>query len=161
MTAASEAGLSSHSVTRTVLADGDDVGHHDLGVVAERLGEGPLGLGLEGVVELLVGAGLQLGDQRLDVDARARAAPMVRASRASWRRSQRSASPAPGYCTLTATSRPSCQRPWCTWPIDAAAVGAAVEPDQLVAPVRRRGRAPRSGRARSGSASAARSPAAG
>ena len=34
-----------------------------------------------------------------------------------------SASPAPGYCTLTATSRPSCQRPRCTWPIDAAAVG--------------------------------------
>ncbi len=49
--------------------------------------------------------------------------PMVLASRASWRMSERSASPAPGYCTLTATSRPSCQRPLCTCPMLAAAVG--------------------------------------
>ncbi len=33
--------------------------------------------------------------------------PKLRASRAIWRRSLLSASPAPGYCTLTATSRPS------------------------------------------------------
>src|SRR6478735_6483032 len=49
--------------------------------------------------------------------------PIVRARRASWRRSLRRASPAPGYCTLTATSRPSDQRPRWTWPIEAAAVG--------------------------------------
>ena len=105
------------------LADRDDVGHHDLGVVAERLGEGALRLGLEVVVELLGGAGLQLGDQRLDVDAgdqRRRSAGQPGRAGAGRRRS---ASPAPGYCTLTATSRPSCQRPRCTWPIDAAAVG--------------------------------------
>ena len=47
----------------------------------------------------------------------------VRPSRPSWRRSDISASPAPGYCTLTATSRPSCQRPLWTWPMLAAAVG--------------------------------------
>ena len=49
--------------------------------------------------------------------------PRLRASRASWRRSEVSASAAPGYCTLTATSRPSGQRPRCTWPIEAAAAG--------------------------------------
>ena len=47
----------------------DHVGHHVVGVVAERLGEGALRLGLERVVELFGGAGLELGDQRLDVDA--------------------------------------------------------------------------------------------
>ena len=52
-----------------------------------------------------------------------------RATRASCRRSDISASPAPGYCTLTATSRSppvtaSCQRPRWTWPIEAAAAGA-------------------------------------
>ncbi len=46
-----------------------------------------------------------------------------RATRASWRRSPSRASPAPGYCTFTATSRPSCHRPLCTCPIDAAAAG--------------------------------------
>ena len=51
--------------------------------------------------------------------------PTVRATRLSWRRSDISASPAPGYCTLTATSRPSAQRPRCTWPIEAAAAGSS------------------------------------
>ena len=51
--------------------------------------------------------------------------PNVRATRLSWRRSAISASPAPGYCTLTATSRPSAQRPRCTWPIEAAAAGSS------------------------------------
>src|SRR4051794_39368706 len=49
--------------------------------------------------------------------------PIVRARRASWRRSDFRASPAPGYCTLTATSRSSRQRPRWTWPMLAAAVG--------------------------------------
>ena len=74
ITTASEAGHSSHSVTSVVLADGDDVGDDDVGVVAERLGEGALRLGLEAVVELVLGAGLHLGDQRLHVDARDQAA---------------------------------------------------------------------------------------
>jgi hypothetical protein len=34
-----------------------------------------------------------------------------------------SALPAPGYWILTATWRPSCQTPRCTWPIEAAAAG--------------------------------------
>ena len=34
-----------------------------------------------------------------------------------------SALSAPGYCTFTATTRPSCQTALCTWPIDAAAAG--------------------------------------
>ncbi len=51
-----------------VLPDRDHVGYDDLGVAAERGGEGSLGLRLEGVVELVVGAGLELGDQRLHVD---------------------------------------------------------------------------------------------
>ena len=53
------------------------------------------------------------------------APPSNRAARAIWRRSERSASPAPGYCTLTATSRPSCQTARCTWPMDAAADGSS------------------------------------
>ncbi len=51
--------------------------------------------------------------------------PIVRANRPSCRRSARRASAAPGYCSLTATSRPSFSRPRCTWPIDAAAAGTS------------------------------------
>ena len=67
-----------------------------------------------------------------------------RATRAIWRRSDISASPAPGYCTFTATSRSSSdsdpparsrQRPRWTCPIDAAAVGRPVEPDEPLGPV--------------------------
>ena len=47
----------------------------------------------------------------------------TRATRDTWLRSLISAWPAPGYCTLTATSRPSFQTARCTWPIDAAAAG--------------------------------------
>src|SRR5438093_1136802 len=39
-------------------------------------------------------------------------------------RSSRMASATPGYCTLTATSVPSCRRAVCTCPIDAAAMGS-------------------------------------
>ena len=46
------------------------------------------------------------------------------ASLRSWRRSERRASSAPGYCTLTATSRPSDQTARCTWPIEAAAAAS-------------------------------------
>ncbi len=49
--------------------------------------------------------------------------PSSRAKRLSWLRSDSRASPAPGYCTLTATSRPSCHTARCTWPMEAAAVG--------------------------------------
>ena len=47
----------------------------------------------------------------------------TRATRATWLRSLSRAGPAPGYCTLTATSRPSFQTARCTWPIEAAAAG--------------------------------------
>ena len=49
--------------------------------------------------------------------------PSSRANRLSCVRSESSASPAPGYCTLTATSRPSCHTARCTCPIEAAAAG--------------------------------------
>ena len=39
-------------------------------------------------------------------------------------RSARIASPTPGYCTFTATARPSWVMARCTWPIDAAAIGS-------------------------------------
>ena len=51
--------------------------------------------------------------------------PKVRATRLICRRSPISASPAPGYCTFTATSRPSDQRPRCTCPMEAAAAGSS------------------------------------
>ena len=46
-----------------------------------------------------------------------------------------SALSAPGYCTFTATTRPSCQTALCTWPIDAAAAGTVVELGEPRAPV--------------------------
>ena len=49
----------------------------------------------------------------------------TRATRETWLRSLTRALPAPGYCTLTATSRPSCQTARCTWPIEAAAAGVS------------------------------------
>ncbi len=49
--------------------------------------------------------------------------PTSQATRLSWERSASSASPAPGYWTLTATLRPSCQTARWTWPIEAAAAG--------------------------------------
>ena len=49
----------------------------------------------------------------------------TRATRETWLRSLISALPAPGYCTLTATSRPSCHTARCTWPIEAAAAGVS------------------------------------
>ena len=48
----------------------------------------------------------------------------LRATRLSWRRSEVRASAEPGYCTFTATSRPSTQVPRCTCPIEAAAAGS-------------------------------------
>ena len=50
-------------------------------------------------------------------------ATSARKSRSLVVRSARIASSTPGYCTFTATSRPSCVRARCTWPIDAAAIG--------------------------------------
>ena len=50
---------------------------------------------------------------------------MTRLIRDSWRRSDRRASSAPGYCTLTATSRPSRQTARCTCPMLAAAAGVS------------------------------------
>ena len=48
---------------------------------------------------------------------------ITRLIRDSCRRSERSASSAPGYCSLTATSRPSRHTARCTWPMLAAAAG--------------------------------------
>ncbi|CAB5045677.1 unannotated protein [freshwater metagenome] len=48
-----------------------------------------------------------------------------RPNRESCCRSANKAPAAPGYCTFTATSRPSCQTARCTWPIEAAAAGSS------------------------------------
>ncbi len=45
--------------------------------------------------------------------------------RVIWLRSLMNALSAPGYCTFTATTRPSRQTALCTWPIDAAAAGVS------------------------------------
>ena len=50
-------------------ADRDHLGDDDVGVVGEGVVEGGLRLGLEVVVELVLGAGLQLRDERLDLHA--------------------------------------------------------------------------------------------
>ncbi len=52
-----------------LVADRDHVRDHDVGVVAERVRERPLRLRLEGVVELVLRAGLELLHQRPDLDA--------------------------------------------------------------------------------------------
>ena len=49
----------------------------------------------------------------------------TRATRDTWFRSLTSAFPAPGYWTLTATSRPSRHTARCTCPIEAAAAGVS------------------------------------
>ncbi len=51
--------------------------------------------------------------------------PAIRATRASWLRSESRAWPAPGYWILTATSRPSRHTALWTWPIEAAALGVS------------------------------------
>ena len=110
-----------HSVTNTWPV-ADDVRDEDVGVVAVRQRERSLRGGLQRVVELLGHPGPQLGEQRLDVEARHERAEQPRQP-ASWLRSPISAWPAPGYCIFTATSRPSAQTARCTCPIDAAAAG--------------------------------------
>ena len=61
-----------------------------------------------------------------------------RASRAIWRRSERSALAAPGYWILTATSVPSCHVARCTWPMDAAAAGTSSNDRRTARASRRR-----------------------
>ncbi len=58
--------------------------------------------------------------------------PATRANRDSWLRSDISASAAPGYWILTATSRPSRHTPRCTWPMDADAAGTSSNSTSLV-----------------------------
>ncbi len=101
----------------------DDLGHVDERVAAVEVGEQLLVVRLEAVVELL---------DRGAPAAPARAAPgrgpgssmpMAPNSRPALSRSDRMASPTPGYCTLTATARPSWVMARWTCPIDADAIG--------------------------------------
>ena len=69
MTCASECGGVQPLGDQHLPADGHHGGHHDVGVVGEGLGVRRLGLGLEGVVELVGRTGLELGDEWLDVEA--------------------------------------------------------------------------------------------
>lgn len=98
----------------------DDLGDVEVGVVQVGVPEEPLGLGLDRVVELLGHPLLELGEHRLDVQSGHQHAEEP-PSRASWLKSLISALPTPGYCTFTATARPSCQTARCTCPMDAAA----------------------------------------
>ena len=53
-----------------------------------------------------------------------------------WRRSERRASSAPGYCTFTATGRPSAQTARWTWPMERGRRGLRGERAEAVAPAR-------------------------
>ena len=109
-------------------------------MTAVVVGEQPLVVGLDAVVELLDQAVPELADDRLGVHAREqhRQHPeqqvgVVEVGRASPRST-------PGYCTLTATARPSWVMARCTWPIDADAIGVAVPLGEHLDRVRRRAR---------------------
>ena len=60
----------------------------------------------------------------------------TRPTRATWVKSEISASPAPGYWTLTATARPSFQTARCTCPIEAAAAGVSSNSREPAPPLR-------------------------
>ena len=122
MTCAREYGDSSHSVISTVSPLRDDVGDDDVGVVAEGLGERALRLGLEGVVELVRGAGLELGDQRLDVDAGEDRADAARQPGELAQVAHQGLAGA-GVLHLHGHVAAVVQRPLCTCPMLAAAVG--------------------------------------
>ena len=140
ITLASEAGLSSHSVTSTGSPDRDHVGHHDVGVVAERLGEGALRLGLELVVELVGGARLHLLDQRLDVDAGDQRRRSVRAEPGELAQVGHQRLAGAGVLHLDRDLAPVVPAALVHLADRRGRGRAAVEPDQLVLPVRRRGR---------------------
>ena len=134
MTDASEAGLSSHSVTRTCSPTATTSGTTISGSPRNACGERPLRLGLEGVVELVVGAGLELGDQRLHVDARRH-----RADRAGQARelAQVAAQRVAGARVLHLDRHLAVVGPAAEVHLADRRGGGrpAVEPDQLVAPV--------------------------
>ena len=115
-----------------------------------------LGLGLEPVVELLLGAGLHLGDQRLHVDARDQAA---HGAGQPGELAQVGAERVAGAGVLDLHRDLAAVVPAALVHLaDRRGRGrAAVEPDQLLLPVRRRGRG-RAPRGPAGSASAAPSP---
>ena len=76
------------------------------------------------VVELVAHAQPQLVDEARDVQAAERHRPRTFRTAARRCRGRRLiASSTPGYCTFTATSRPSRSTARWTWPIDAAATG--------------------------------------
>ena len=79
----------------------DDVGHVDERVAAVVVGEQPLVVGLEPVVELLDEALAQLGDERPGLEARGTASPWRRTAgrrcrgRPGWRRRRPGTAPSP------------------------------------------------------------------
>ena len=85
--------------------------------------EQPLVLRLAQVVELLADPLPQLLDERVTSWLGTAILSSDR-MRATLPRSAEIASAMPGYCTLTATARPSAVMARCTWPIDAAAMGS-------------------------------------
>ena len=75
------------------------------------------------VVELLDEPGAELLDQRAGLEARERQAHGAEHAGPPLSRSASMASSTPGYCTFTATARPSWVMARWTWPIDADASG--------------------------------------
>jgi hypothetical protein len=75
---------------------------------------------LEAIVELLAEPRAQLGPGSNPGNV----SRSIRYIRSTLSMSARIDSATPGYCTFTTTSRPSCVRAACTWPIDAAASGS-------------------------------------
>jgi hypothetical protein len=129
-----------------------DGGDEHVGVTGVRLGEAGLHRTLVDVVELLDQALAQLGDERRERQA-AGDERGARLMTDTVRTSAVRASRTPGYCTFTATGRPSALRARCTWPMLAAAVADSSKPGSSSAS---RSRARRPARARRPRTAAAR-----
>ena len=96
-----------HALAREL---GDDMRHEDERVAFEDARERALVLRLELVVELLDDTRLDLGRDRGWRRAWASCASCSRMIISMFWRSARTAAATPGYCTFTATSRPSSRR---------------------------------------------------
>ena len=100
---------STHSLTITFDVLASTCGTKNSATAGEALGRLLLGRGLQGVVELLADPRGQLRRPAALTSMPPASGATTFDSRPICFRSDRSASSAPGYCTLTATGRPSRQ----------------------------------------------------